>query len=93
MRSQSGKEKEAYLTTTGANHFGFGHGNHACPGRFFAANELKIATCHILLKYDWELVPDTNTEPIMNGLMTNSNPAATIRIRRRQHVELDIDNL
>lgn len=34
---------------------GFGFGRHSCPGRFFAANEVKIALCHILLKYDFKL--------------------------------------
>ncbi|KXJ90272.1 hypothetical protein Micbo1qcDRAFT_164807 [Microdochium bolleyi] len=31
---------------------GFSHGSHACPGRFFAANQLKIALSHIALHYD-----------------------------------------
>lgn len=30
----------------------FGYGRHACPGRFFAANELKMVMANALLKYD-----------------------------------------
>jgi len=30
----------------------FGYGKHACPGRFFAANELKVILAQIILGYD-----------------------------------------
>ena len=30
----------------------FGYGRHACPGRFFAANEVKMILANMLLKYD-----------------------------------------
>ncbi|PNP79956.1 hypothetical protein FNYG_06653 [Fusarium nygamai] len=30
----------------------FGYGRHACPGRFFAANETKMILAHALLQYD-----------------------------------------
>ncbi|KAF4509818.1 hypothetical protein G6O67_001762 [Ophiocordyceps sinensis] len=33
----------------------FGYGRHACPGRFFAANEMKMIVAHALLKYDFRL--------------------------------------
>ncbi|KAJ3578021.1 hypothetical protein NPX13_g2546 [Xylaria arbuscula] len=52
MRDEDGKSNHAHLVTTGTEALGFGHGLHACPGRFFAANELKIALIHLLLKYD-----------------------------------------
>ncbi|KAL1615959.1 hypothetical protein SLS56_011607 [Neofusicoccum ribis] len=54
FRQEPGNEtKFQYVQTTAEMH-GFGHGEHACPGRFFASNELKIALCHMLMKYDWE---------------------------------------
>ena len=34
----------------------FGYGIHACPGRFFAANEIKMILAHALLRYDVKLV-------------------------------------
>jgi cytochrome P450 len=82
----------ALLVTTSPDHLGFGHGRDACPGRFFAANEVKVAICHILLKYDWELVPGTDTKPVMMGLIASSSPTARINIRRQDNVELDIDS-
>lgn len=30
----------------------FGYGRHACPGRFFAAAELKMVIARIIMKYD-----------------------------------------
>ncbi|KAK3321804.1 cytochrome P450 [Apodospora peruviana] len=34
----------------------FGYGRHACPGRFFAANEIKMIMANCLLKYDVKMV-------------------------------------
>ncbi|KAI1338392.1 cytochrome P450 [Xylariaceae sp. FL0016] len=93
MRTQPGKENQAHLVSTSANHLGFGHGEHACPGRFFAANEVKIALCHLLMKYDWKLAPGTPTKPLVSGFSINSNPFAKLMIRRRESVELDIDSI
>ncbi|KAK4184221.1 putative cytochrome P450 E-class, group IV [Podospora australis] len=33
----------------------FGYGRHACPGRFFAANEIKMIVANVLLMYDIKL--------------------------------------
>jgi len=44
-----------YLVTTSPTHLAFGHGRHACPGRFFAATELKAMLAHIVLHYDVKL--------------------------------------
>ncbi|KND87450.1 Dihydromonacolin L monooxygenase LovA [Tolypocladium ophioglossoides CBS 100239] len=55
MRDEPEKQHLAQLVTTGISHLAWGHGDHACPGRFFAANEVKIILVHILLKYDFEL--------------------------------------
>jgi cytochrome P450 len=33
----------------------FGYGRHACPGRFFAANELKMIIINIIMNYDIRL--------------------------------------
>ncbi|KAJ7511671.1 cytochrome P450 [Mycena galericulata] len=40
------------MVSTGQNHLAFGHGRHACPGRFLAATELKSMIAHILINYD-----------------------------------------
>ncbi|QIX02158.1 hypothetical protein AMS68_007675 [Peltaster fructicola] len=54
-RAVAGQENGWQHVTTSPEHLGFGHGQHACPGRFFATNELKIALCFMLLRYDFKL--------------------------------------
>ena len=44
-----------HFVTTSPKHMGFGYGRHACPGRFFATNEMKTILTHLLIKYDWKL--------------------------------------
>lgn len=61
----------------------FGYGKHACPGRFFASNELKIALAHMLLKYDWKM---ENTQKLFFENETSSiiQPDCKIELRRRE---------
>lgn len=92
-RSEPGKENLAHLVSTSPLHLGFGHGEHACPGRFFAANEVKVVMCHLLLKYDWKLAPETQTNPIAHGMTYMSNPFAQVMFRRRKDTDLDIDSI
>ncbi|KAH6652997.1 cytochrome P450 [Truncatella angustata] len=48
--------KPLAFVTTSESFMGFSYGSHACPGRFFAANQLKIALAHIALNYEIEPV-------------------------------------
>ncbi|CCL98069.1 uncharacterized protein FIBRA_00063 [Fibroporia radiculosa] len=43
--------KHQYVTTS-PEFVAFGHGKHACPGRFFAVNELKVMMAYMLLNFD-----------------------------------------
>lgn len=92
MRSNPSKENSAQFVTTSFQSLGFGHGLHACPGRFFAANEVKIALCHLLLKYDWKLSQDIPSKVAWHGFALGVNPRLTVSLRRRKE-EIDIDNL
>lgn len=42
----------------------FGYGKHACPGRFFAGNEIKLILVKLLEKYDLRL--ENTTERYKN---------------------------
>ncbi|KAA8648165.1 cytochrome P450 [Aspergillus tanneri] len=64
-------------------HIGFGYGQHACPGRFFARNQIKIIMCHLLLHYDFRPVDGSHREPRPRGFGLQANPSAKIAIRRR----------
>ncbi|KAL5878018.1 hypothetical protein ACKVWC_007161 [Pyricularia oryzae] len=90
---QNGNENQAHLVSCTPTHFGFGHGVHACPGRFFAANEVKIALAHILLKYDWKLAEGSEKyQPVERGINYAVNPNIKFLIRRRKE-ELDLESL
>ena len=38
-------------------HLVFGHGKQACPGRFFAVNEMKMILARFLLNYEFKFPP------------------------------------
>ena len=62
----------------------FGHGKHACPGRFFAANELKAMLAHLVLEYDVRFKEGENRLP---SLVVEHNilpPQMQLEIRKRQ---------
>ncbi|KAF9874206.1 cytochrome P450 [Colletotrichum karsti] len=88
-RLGAGKEGAAHFVSTSPEHLGFGHGQHACPGRFFAANEIKIILCHMLMKYDWRLAPDCKPRTNTFGLTNEVDRKAMIEIRRRD-VEVEV---
>jgi cytochrome P450 len=92
MRQEPGKENAAQFVSTSPDHLGFGHGQHACPGRFFASNEIKIIMCHILLKYDWRLLEGQKPKVGVYGFFLTADHKTKLEIRRRQ-AEIDIDNI
>jgi cytochrome P450 len=79
--SSSGKNSfaqpdPAYLT--------FGYGSHACPGRFFAVNELKIAMSYLLMRYEWKF-PEGQKKPAVmaQAVINKKDPKARVLYRRR----------
>jgi cytochrome P450 len=70
------------FATTNNDYLVFGHGRNACPGRFFAANELKLVLAHLVMNYDIEQL---RTRPGNIWFGVNRVPPfkATIRIRKR----------
>lgn len=93
MRQDPATANKAHLVSTGPDNLSFGHGSQSCPGRFFAANEMKIALCHLLLKYDWQLAPGASLESkYVVGEMTALDSKNKVRFRRRKE-EVDFENL
>lgn len=62
LGTEAGQSNHWQHTSMTPEHLGFGYGDHGCPGRFMASNELKIALCFLLLNYDWKL-PDIQDNP------------------------------
>ena len=76
------KKANYSMVSTSADYQPFGHGRHACPGRFFAANELKLLLAYMVLNYDIELLPK-RPEGTWVGQVSLPNMKATIKVRRR----------
>lgn len=62
---------------------GFGHGRHACPGRFFASQEMKLMLAHIVMTYDVRV--DGERFPIIDFKATTiPDSKAQLQVRLRQ---------
>ncbi|KAL4861375.1 cytochrome P450 [Aspergillus spectabilis] len=85
----SGKENLAQWVATDPHNLAFGHGVHACPGRFFANYMVKILLCHLLLKYDFKLAAGLDAERrVPFGFIVVTDPATKLLIRRRESSDL-----
>ncbi|KAK1969994.1 cytochrome P450 [Colletotrichum sublineola] len=76
--------KQAQLVSVSPTHLTFGYGKHACPGRFFAVNEMKIIMATLLRHYEIRL-PDGVTERYPNlslGAHSIPDPNRSLLIRR-----------
>jgi cytochrome P450 len=92
-RKVPGNEHRYQFVTTSTEHFGFGHGVHACPGRFFAANEVKILLIHLLMKYDWKFAEDRGRpQPFMHGVEIICDPTVKLLFKARTP-EVDLSKL
>ncbi|KAL2760205.1 hypothetical protein ACRALDRAFT_2038897 [Sodiomyces alcalophilus JCM 7366] len=72
----------AQFVSVGASSLAFGYGRHACPGRFFAANEIKMIMATLILQYEARL-PDGVTERYKNlefSAQSIPDPTKTILI-------------
>jgi len=92
MRKIPGMENTGQFVTTSQDYSAWGHGKHACPGRFLASNTIKIALCHLLIKYDFRLSEGSPTDLVPFGFSLVADPAARVDVRRREQ-ELDLDAL
>ncbi|KAI1577905.1 CypX Cytochrome P450 [Pyrenophora tritici-repentis] len=75
--------RNQFVTTNEAN-LNFGYGRHACPGRFFATNEIKMVVARLILEYDIKM-PEGVTErypQIEIGRMTMPNPTKPLLFKK-----------
>ncbi|TKX24339.1 cytochrome P450 monooxygenase-like protein 19 [Elsinoe australis] len=69
------------MVTTGDTHFPWGHGRHACPGRFFVAHELKILISYLVRNYE---IKHLEKRPETKWFGMNMIPATDTRIEIRR---------
>ncbi|KAI0800573.1 cytochrome P450 [Fomes fomentarius] len=85
MREAEGEGAKHQFVNTSVEYIPFGHGKHACPGRFFAANELKAMLAYIVVNYDLQL-PNEGPRPenIYFGANVIPNPSGEVMFRKRK---------
>ena len=83
MRLES-SEKKVGMVSSSQDHLSFGLGRHVCPGRHFAACELKLMFAHIITTYDVKLEIKGIRPPDM-WVMTTCvpNPNTNVLFRKR----------
>ncbi|KAF3001030.1 hypothetical protein E8E14_005804 [Neopestalotiopsis sp. 37M] len=85
MRNQSEEAANRWqFSSIGDYNINFGLGKHACPGRFFAGNEIKVILAHLVTKYDIKLKDgEGRPEPVMFMMSKTANSKAEIMFKRR----------
>ncbi|KAG8628254.1 hypothetical protein KVT40_004127 [Elsinoe batatas] len=77
----------AQYVASNSSSMAFGFGRHACPGRWFAANEIKAIMAYLLLNYDFKFPAHVKERPKSIPVETQLLPDPTVKImfrRRRQ---------
>ena len=85
LREQPQTARGAKFINTSPEHFVFGHGTHACPGRLFAAHEIKIIVILLVQQLDWRL--PIGAEPLAascQGFHLFRDSSQKVEYRQRQ---------
>ncbi|KAF3766428.1 cytochrome P450 [Cryphonectria parasitica EP155] len=79
------REQYQFVSVTKEN-TSFGFGKHACPGRFFAANEIKLIMARIVLQFDLRFPADVKERyPNFHfGSVSGPSPTGLVEFKRVQ---------
>lgn len=58
----------------------FGYGRHACPGRFFAGNEIKLIMITLLMNYDFKFEDSRKERPVSMAFETQLVPDHGVKV-------------
>ena len=85
---ESSAKKVVGMVSSSQDHLSFGHGRHVCPGRYFAACELKLMFAHIITTYDVKFEIEGVRPPDM-WMATSRipNPNANVLFRKRTNTQ------
>ena len=75
--------KNTGLVTTSDIFLPFSHGRHACPGRFFVSQEMKMLLAYMVLNYEMELFK-SRPPNVWSGQTSLPPMKATIKVRRKE---------
>jgi cytochrome P450 len=79
--------KQLAISSTSSTFLPFGHGRHACPGRFLVSHELKMLLAYATMFYEIEALP-VRPPNTWFGQHVVPPMKATIRVRRRKPEEV-----
>ena len=70
VASNTIKDRQMAAVSTGPAFLTFGHGKHACPGRFFAVQEIKLLLATIVLNFDIHHIKERPQNIWLNNMQT-----------------------
>ncbi|KAL2822403.1 cytochrome P450 [Aspergillus granulosus] len=85
--ADASKANTLSFVSTSPDHLPFGHGKHACPGRFLIDFELKMIIAYVLMNYDVKFPEEYHNKRPENKWMTEAivpPPGVKILIKRRK---------
>ncbi|KAJ7269703.1 cytochrome P450 [Mycena rebaudengoi] len=83
MREGAGEGMKHHMVTPSPDFLVFGLGRHACPGRFFAVNEMKLMLAHVIMTYDVKLRDGVRPADEWTAMMMQANSKAEVMFRLR----------
>ncbi|KAK4107310.1 cytochrome P450 [Canariomyces notabilis] len=86
LRKRTGPDVHKFhFASVGEDLIGFGAGRHACPGRFFAQETIKLMFVHLLMGYDFQHTDEGLKGPLYlpNNLFIVPNPALPVLVKAR----------
>lgn len=78
------KLKSKSIVSTSQDFLLFGHGRHACPGRFFIEGELKMLLAYMLMNYDLQHFSKGRPKNFVFGGVNAPPAGATMKVRRKK---------
>jgi cytochrome P450 len=84
LRAIPGQESKHQLIGPGSDSLTWGYGSHVCPGRAFAATELKVILIHLLENFEIKLKDgDKRPKNSSQDFQIMPHPEATIMLTPR----------
>jgi ent-kaurene oxidase len=83
MREEHTNSHKFHFASVSEESMNFWAGRHACPGRFFAQETLKLILIHLLTHYEIKHADETKETPriMSNKLFRSPNPALPIQFK------------
>lgn len=83
LRAKPENANKYQFASTSYDSMQFGFGNDACPGRFYASNQIKIILVHILQNYDIKLREGTGRpKNIMFEVNVMADPSVPVLFKK-----------